>query len=174
VQSSPILYVFGAGHVSRQIVPLAAHVGFKVVVTDDRQDFADAARFPAAREVLHLPYEDVLSGFTVDEASYVVIVTRGHTHDKEVLAQALKTKAKYIGMIGSKRKRNIIYGKLLDEGFTEEDLRRVHSPIGLEIKAETPEEIAVSIVAELIQERAGTGKSQRVGVRDPFSREKNE
>ena len=91
----------------------------------------------------------------VDESSFLVIVTRGHMHDKTVLAQALKTKAKYIGMIGSSRKRKLIYEKLMDEGFSEEDLLRVHSPIGLEIGAETPVEIAVSIVAELIKVRAG-------------------
>jgi xanthine dehydrogenase accessory factor len=84
-----------------------------------------------------------------------VSVTRGHSYDKEVLAQALKTNARYIGMIGSRRKRDIIYAKLLEEGFTGEDIARVHSPIGLTIGAETPEEIAVSIVGELIQERAG-------------------
>ncbi|MBW2023322.1 MAG: XdhC family protein, partial [Deltaproteobacteria bacterium] len=92
--------------------------------------------------------------FPVDEDSYLVIVTRGHVQDKNVLAQALRTDAKYIGMIGSKRKRDIIYEKLLEQGFSQDDLARVHSPIGLEIGAETPEEIAVSIVAELIKVRA--------------------
>jgi xanthine dehydrogenase accessory factor len=91
----------------------------------------------------------------VNESSYLVIVTRGHIHDKNVLAQALKTDARYIGMIGSSRKRNIIYEKLIEEGFTRKELSGVHSPIGLEIGAETPEEIAVSIVAELIKVRAG-------------------
>ena len=93
--------------------------------------------------------------FEIHDLSYLVIVTRGHMHDKNVLAQALKTKAGYIGMIGSSRKRNIIYEKLLEEGFTQEDLSRVHSPIGLDIGAETPEEIAVSIVAEMIKVRRG-------------------
>jgi xanthine dehydrogenase accessory factor len=91
----------------------------------------------------------------VDRFSYLVIVTRGHMHDYGVLAQSLKTEARYIGMIGSSRKKKIIYEQLLKDGFTEEDLRRVHSPIGLGIGAETPEEIAVSIVAELIKVRAG-------------------
>jgi len=155
VVSDAVLYVFGAGHVSRQIVPLASHVGFQVVVIDDRADFANTRHFPEARDIYPLPFEDVIERFEIHDLSYLVIVTRGHMHDKNVLAQALKTKAGYIGMIGSSRKRNIIYEKLLEEGFTKKDLSRVHSPIGLDIGAETPEEIAVSIVAELIKVRRG-------------------
>ncbi len=155
VVANPILFIFGGGHVSQQIVPLAARVGFSVTVIDDRGDFADPHLFPEAREVLERRFEDVMDGLPVDGSSYLVIVTRGHSYDKEVLAQALKTNARYIGMIGSRRKRDIIYAKLLEEGFTGEDIARVHSPIGLTIGAETPEEIAVSIVGELIQERAG-------------------
>jgi xanthine dehydrogenase accessory factor len=155
VVSDAVLYVFGAGHVSRQIVPLASHVGFQVVVIDDRADFASTRHFPEARDIYPLPFEDVMERFEIHNLSYLVIVTRGHMHDKNVLAQALKTKAGYIGMIGSSRKRNIIYEKLLEEGFTKKDLSRVQSPIGLDIGAETPEEIAVSIVAELIKVRRG-------------------
>jgi xanthine dehydrogenase accessory factor len=155
IVSSPVLYVFGAGHVSRQIVPLAALVDFQVVVIDDREDFANAEYFPEAGDIHQCPFEGVMDRLPVDESSFLVIVTRGHMHDKTVLAQALRTKAKYIGMIGSSRKRKVIYEKLMDEGFSKEDLSRVHSPIGLEIGAETPVEIAVSIVAELIKVRAG-------------------
>jgi xanthine dehydrogenase accessory factor len=153
--SEPILYVFGGGHVSLQIVPLAASVGFKVVVVDDRAEFADPDNFPQAWKVHEYPFEGVLDKFSVDESSYFVIVTRGHIHDKTVLSQALRTPAKYIGMIGSRRKRNMIYDALLKEGFTQDDIDRVHAPIGLDIGAETPEEIAVSIVGELIKVRAG-------------------
>ena len=153
--SEPILYVFGGGHVSLQIVPLAARVGFKVVVVDDRAEFADPGNFPEAWKVHQFPFEGVLDRFPVDESSYFVIVTRGHIHDKAVLTQALRKPAKYVGMIGSRRKRNMIYEALLKEGFTKADIDRVHAPIGLDIGAETPEEIAVSIVAELIQVRAG-------------------
>ena len=155
VMSDPVLYVFGGGHVSSQIVPLAGRVGFKVVVVDDRPEFADPVKFPEAMKVYHCPFEGVLDKFTVDESSYLVIVTRGHIHDKTVIAQSLKTGAKYIGMIGSRRKTAIIYNKLLEEGFTQDDLDRVHSPIGIDIGAETPEEISISIVAELIRVRAG-------------------
>lgn len=147
--------LFGAGHVAQPTAHLAALCGFRVVVLDDRQTFAHPSRFPDADEVRAVHnFERALDEVTVDKDSFIIIVTRGHLHDKTVLAQALKTNAVYIGMIGSKRKRDKIYQKLLEEGFTEADLKRVHSPIGLAIKAETPTEIAVSIVAELIQIRA--------------------
>jgi len=150
-----VLYVFGGGHVSQQIVPFAARVDFPVVVIDDREEFANPRLFPDAQETLAMEFPGLMQKLPIDEAAYLVIVTRGHMHDKTVLEQALRTNARYIGMIGSRRKRDIIYRKLLEEGFTEEDLARVHAPIGLDIGAETPAEIAVSIVAELIVARAG-------------------
>jgi len=153
--SKPVLYVFGGGHVSEQMVPLAARVDFRVVVIDDRLEYANKIKFPDATEVHQFSFDGVMKRLPVDESSYLVIVTRGHRQDKDVLAQALKTDAKYIGMIGSSRKRNIIFEKLIEEGFGKEEFLRVCSPIGLEIGAETPQEIAVSIVAELIKERAG-------------------
>jgi xanthine dehydrogenase accessory factor len=155
--SEPMLYVFGGGHVSSQIVPLASRVGFKVAVIDDRLEFADPTKFPEAAEVHHYPFEGVIQKLHVNEASYLVIVTRGHIHDKAVLSQCLKTNAKYIGMIGSRRKIAMVYDKLREEGCTQKDIDRVYAPVGLEIGAETPEEIAVSIVAELISVRAGRG-----------------
>jgi len=155
ILSDPVLYIFGGGHVSAQIIPLASKVGFKVMVIDDRPEFADPKKFPDAAKVHQFAFEGVLAKISVDESSYLVIVTRGHIHDKSVLEQCLRTKAKYIGMIGSRRKKAMIYEKLLEEGFTKADLDRVHAPIGLDIGAETPEEIAVSIVGELIQVRAG-------------------
>jgi len=158
VAADPTLYVFGGGHVASQIVPLAARVGFQVVVVDDRAEFADPVRFPEAHKVIQAPYEGLMERFSVDPASYLVIVTRGHSYDKEVLAQALDTKARYVGMIGSSRKIGIIFDRLREEGASQERLDRVHAPIGIDIGAETPEEIAVSIVAELIKVRAGGGK----------------
>lgn len=157
VVSSPVLYIFGAGHVSREIAPLASRVGFHVVVVDDREDFADPDYFPTAQEVCCIPFEGSLERFPIGRDDFLVIVTRGHLHDKTVLAQALETDARYLGMIGSTRKRDIIYQKLKDEGFTDEHLSRVHCPIGLEIGADTPSEIAVSIVAELIQAKSESG-----------------
>jgi len=158
VMKEPVLYIFGGGHVSLQIVPLAARVGFRVVVIDDRPEFVDPKKFPDAAEVHEYPFEGVLDRLQVDGSSYLVIVTRGHMHDRTVLTQSLRCDAKYIGMIGSRRKKAILYKKLLEEGFTQDELDRVYSPIGLDIGGETPEEIAVSIVAELIKVRAGIGE----------------
>ncbi len=150
-------YIFGAGHVSRSLAAFTRAVGFWTVVLDDRAEYASAARFPGADELVVLDsFEDALCRIQVDGDSFIVIVTRGHLNDQVVLAQALKTGAGYIGMIGSRRKCALIFQALLKEGFTQEDLRqRVHAPIGLPIEAETPEEIGISIVAEMIQVRAG-------------------
>lgn len=155
----PALYLLGAGHVSCATGALAATVGFRVVVVDDRADFANAERFPAASEIRVIDSFENAFGpegpESVDELDSIVIVTRGHLHDKIVLGQALKTPARYVGMIGSTRKRNAIYEALMKEGVSRESIARCHSPIGLSIGAQTPEEIAVSIVAELIADRAG-------------------
>jgi xanthine dehydrogenase accessory factor len=150
------VFLFGAGHVSQQVADIAALVKFRVVVLDDRREYANQQRFPNADQIIVLlSFEQAFNGLEIDSDSYVVIVTRGHLHDKTVLEQALRTKAGYIGMIGSRRKRDILYQTLLSEGFTQEDIDRVHCPIGLNIGGDTPEEIAVSITAELIKMRSG-------------------
>ncbi len=154
IASDPVLYFFGAGHVSFQAVPLARRVGFRVFVIDDRPEFADPLKFPDAERVLNFPYQDVLKLFPVDRSSFIVIATRSHSCDEIVLAQALRTDAGYVGMLGGRRKISTIFGNLLKEGFTEDDFNRVHSPIGIDIGAETPEEIALSIVSELVKVRA--------------------
>ncbi len=152
------VYLFGAGHVSRPVAELASTVDFRTVVLDDRAEFANNERFPKADRVIVIPsYENLFEGLEIERDSYLVIVTRGHLHDKTVLEQSLRTKAGYIGMIGSKRKQHLLYEELLGKGFTEDDLKRVHNPIGLDIHAETPEEIAVSIVAQLILVRSQIG-----------------
>lgn len=153
--SDPVLYVFGAGHVSSQVVPLARRVGFKVTVIDDRNEFANTRNFPEAENVFNYPYDDVIRRFSIDKSSFIVIATRSHSCDEMVLGQALRTDAGYIGMIGSRRKISVIYNNLVGEGFSDSDFIRVHSPIGIEIGAETPEEIALSIVSELVKVRAG-------------------
>lgn len=155
--SPATVYILGAGHISQQLAPLAQTIGFAVVVLDDRPEFANRERFAGADQVIVLDsFERALDGLPISAGSHVVIVTRGHLHDKTVLAQALRTPAGYIGMIGSRHKRELIYRELIEqEGFTERDLARVHAPIGLAIGAESPEEIAVSIAAQLIQARAG-------------------
>ncbi|WP_027720358.1 XdhC family aldehyde oxidoreductase maturation factor [Maridesulfovibrio zosterae] len=152
----PDLFIFGAGHVSRPTAELASSVNFHTVVLDDRADFANTDRFPYAGEIHVLPdFDNCFAGLEVNENSYIIIVTRGHLHDKTVLGQALKTPARYVGMIGSTKKRNAIYDALREEGIAQIEIDRCNCPIGLSIGAQTPEEIAVSIVAELIQKRAG-------------------
>ncbi len=147
-------FIFGAGHVSRSLAEFAKAVGFWTVVLDDRADYATPERFPTADERVVLEsFSDSLSKIEVEPDSFIVIVTRGHLHDQTVLTQALKSRAAYIGMIGSRRKCGLIFDELRKEGFSEADIRRVHAPIGLSIEAETPEEIGISIVAEMIQVR---------------------
>ena len=153
------VYLFGAGHVSQEVAELAGRVAFQAVVLDDRAEFANRERFPSAGAVLVLnSFTDCLAGLEIDQDSYLVIVTRGHTHDKTVLAQALRTEAGYIGMLGSRKKSVEIRKALVSEGFSESNVARVHCPIGIEIGAATIAEIGVSIVAELIQARAARKK----------------
>jgi xanthine dehydrogenase accessory factor len=148
------LYCFGAGHVAVPTAHLAAIVGFRAVVTDDRAEYANAERFPEASEIRVIrDYTKAFDGLEIDEDSFIVIVTRGHQYDREVLESSLKTKAGYIGMISSRKKRQAIYEYLMARGVKKERLEQVHSPIGINIGGETPEEIAVSIVAEMIKVR---------------------
>jgi xanthine dehydrogenase accessory factor len=151
--SEPTVYIFGAGHISQQLSPLAKRVQFKVVVIDDREMFANRERFPEADEVIVSGFEKCFDRFHIDPSSYIVIVTRGHLYDGSVLEQAIETDARYIGMIGSKKKIRTLYQNLIGKGVPKETLDRVHAPIGIDINSETPEEIGVSIVAELIKVR---------------------
>jgi xanthine dehydrogenase accessory factor len=145
-----LLYVFGAGHVAKNLCQVAADAGFELIVTDDRTSYATKERFPAAREVHALDFDDAMRKIEPSEASYVVIVTRGHRDDMRLLRWAVQTRARYIGMIGSKRKVIGIFKTLQEEGLPAHLFDRVHAPIGLDIGAVTPEEIAVAITAELI------------------------
>ncbi|KPJ97871.1 MAG: hypothetical protein AMJ60_10065 [Desulfobacterales bacterium SG8_35] len=149
------VYLIGAGHVSKEIALLTRQLGFRTLVFDDREDFANTERFPGVDGVyVCKDFAGIFEEFSVIPGSYIIIVTRGHRFDKEVLAQALGTEAAYIGMIGSRKKRKTIYQALLSEGFAQSALDQVHCPIGLSIAAETPAEIGVSVAAELIQHRA--------------------
>lgn len=148
------IYLFGAGHVSQKLTEVMKMLDFKTVVLDDRREFANKERFKTADKIIILStFDDILKHIDINDQSYVVIITRGHAYDKDILAQALETNAKYIGMIGSKTKRSFIYNQLKDEGYSQSELDRVFCPIGLEISAQTPEEIAISIAAELIKIR---------------------
>lgn len=153
VAPAATLVIFGGGHLSGEIVPLAKRVHFHVTVVDDRPIFANRDRFPEADEVLMSEFEDAFERIAIDDNTFVVIVTRGHLHDRLCLEKSLATDAAYIGMIGSKAKIKKTYDALVEAGVERERLERVHSPIGLFIHARLPEEIAVSIVAELIEER---------------------
>lgn len=149
------VYIFGGGHVSRALVPVIAAVGFRPVVYDDRPEFADPALFPQAEKVLSGDFTKIGERITLTADDYVVIMTRGHQADYEVLEQTLRSGVKYLGCIGSRRKLALCRERLLAAGFTAEEYGAVHAPIGLSIGAETPEEIAVSVAAELIAVRAG-------------------
>ncbi|MDI6767103.1 MAG: XdhC family protein [Bacteroidota bacterium] len=149
------LIIFGGGHVSKFVSQTAAMAGFRVTVVDDREKYANANRFPEAVNTIVTDYNSAFENLNVTQSTYIVIVTRGHKYDEIVLEQAVKTTAKYIGMIGSKRKVLTTYEHLRERGVTDEMLNRVHAPIGLDISAVTAEEIAISIVAELIRVRRG-------------------
>jgi xanthine dehydrogenase accessory factor len=153
IVSSSLLYLFGAGHVSQYVSRVAAMVDFNVVVIDDRSDFANDERFPEAQEIIVDDFLSVFDRLTFHGNEYVAILTRGHKHDALVLEEVMKKPTRYVGMIGSKRKTKLILDHLREKGFEENALKAVHAPIGLGIEAETPQEIAVSIVAEMIKVR---------------------
>jgi len=147
---SPLLYIFGAGHVGINIYNVALIAGFDIVVVDDREAFANRERFPGALNIHNGDMDQVMSQLTPPAESYIAIVTRGHRHDLRVLRWAVETEACYIGMIGSERKVRTVFEQLENEGVLHESFDRVYAPIGLQIGAVTPEEIAISVVAELI------------------------
>jgi len=148
----PMLYVFGGGHVSMAVAKAASAAGFGIGIVDDRETFANAGRFPMA-STIHTSYDDAFAKIHPNASNYLLIVTRGHKEDMRVLAWAVRTEARYIGMIGSKRKVLSVYKALENDGYKPEEFGRVFAPMGLEIGALSPEEIAVSIVAELIAVR---------------------
>ncbi len=150
---TPTVFIFGGGHISLFVSKIGAMVGFQVAVIDDRAEFANAERFPEARQVIADKFPLAFPRLKVNRSGYLVIVTRGHAGDQEVLEWALTTEARYIGMIGSKKKIRTLYRNLEAKGITPERFERVFAPIGLDIGALTPEEIAVAIVGQMIQVR---------------------
>ena len=152
-------YIFGGGHVAYALEPVLRHVDFKTVVIDDREEYANPQRYPHADKTIAIDsFDNAFEQIETDEDSYIIIVTRGHRGDMQVLREALKQKYAYLGMIGSRRKNKLLYDRLLEEGVEQSALDTVHAPIGLKIGSETPEEIAISIVAEIIQVRSQTEK----------------
>jgi xanthine dehydrogenase accessory factor len=148
-----LLYIFGAGHVAYNLYKVAKIAGFEVVVIDDRESYANTERFPDAREVIADDFERVTQRLDVPESAYIVIVTRGHRDDMRILRWAVNLNTRYLGMIGSRRKTISIYKELEQEGISADKFANIHAPVGLEIGAVTPEEIAVAIVAEMIAVR---------------------
>ena len=152
------LLVIGAGHIAVPLHEIGKILGFEVIVVDDREDYATAERFPHADEVHCIPFRTVPAQLAIDRTTYLVLVTRAHEHDEEVLRQVADSPAPYIGMIGSKRRVLTVYRRLLEEGITPEQLGRVYAPVGLAINARTPQEIAVAVMAEIVSvKRHGEG-----------------
>jgi len=165
LEGQPRLLVAGAGHISRVIARIVVPLGFEVHVIDDRSDYANEQRFPKPVQTHVGDIAETLKSMPIDGGTYIVIVTRGHNHDEAALEAVLDAPAKYVGMIGSRRKIKVIYDDLKHAGATDEQLARVHAPIGMDIGAVTTEEIGISIAAELIQTRRA---SRRQAVEGPF------
>jgi xanthine dehydrogenase accessory factor len=149
------LLIIGAGHVGKALATIGNICGFSVEIVDDRPEYASAERFPEADRITCGRFDEVLNGYPIGENSYVVCVTRGHKHDETSLRLVAASAAAYVGMIGSKRRVGAVLQHLIEEGLDRAAVERVHTPIGLDIGAETPEEIAVSIMAEIIRVRRG-------------------
>jgi len=152
-------FIFGAGHVGKALEPILRYLNFATKIIDDRPEFANAVNFPDAEEVIVIDsFSDAYQKIKTDENSYIVILTRGHSGDYDVLKQALTSPSSYIGMIGSKKKVAEVFRMLREDGFSQEKLDKIYSPIGENIFAETPEEIAISIAGEMIKVRSGHGE----------------
>ena len=153
VQPRPTLLIAGAGHVGQALCHLGKWLGFDIAIVDDRTNFASEERLPEADEIIIGDIAEELRKYPVDHLTYAVIVTRGHQHDEEALHSVVESNARYVGLIGSRRKIKLIYDDLRDAGIPEERLAKVYAPIGLDINSKTVPEIAVSIAAQLIQVR---------------------
>jgi xanthine dehydrogenase accessory factor len=164
----PRLVVFGAGHVGARVAEAASFAGWHVTVVDDRADFADPSRMPFADRVVTCEFHDVIASARFDADTYVVIATRGHQHDAVIASQVAPLPLRYIGMLGSRRKAALTAKQLREWDVTEESIGRIHAPVGMAIGADTPEEIAVSVVAEMIAVRRAAS-SRRGGIDAPFA-----
>jgi xanthine dehydrogenase accessory factor len=162
ISKLPALVIFGAGHLSYYIAGYAKSVHFRVTVCDDRSEYANSRRFPDADDIIVEDFGRIPDKIRIDGDSFIVIVTRGHKYDELILEQAIKTNARYIGMIGSKRKTLMILERLKQKGFPEKLLSRIYSPIGISIGAVTPQEIALSIICELVKIRR-LGHAPQIG-----------
>jgi xanthine dehydrogenase accessory factor len=161
------LVIAGGGHVGKALSTIAAMCGFRVTIVDDRPEYADPDRFPEADEVIRGRFDEVLAGYPIDGSTYVVAVTRGHRHDEISLRAVVGRGAAYVGMIGSKRRAKAVLQHLVEDGANRAAVDSIHTPIGLDIGAETPEEIAVAIMGEIIQVRRRATRA-KVTTKHPF------
>jgi xanthine dehydrogenase accessory factor len=160
IEGTPVLCLFGAGHVAQPLARMAKACGFRVELVDDRVKFANADRFPDADLIVVDPFGEAASKMTLGANSYAIVVTRGHKGDAEALRAVLGRGLRFVGLLGSRPKVVHIFAALREQGVSAEELAAVHAPLGLEIGAQTPEEIAVSILAEMIAVRRGVDPSQ--------------
>ena len=159
----PQLVLCGGGHVSNAIAPMAKKLGFRVFITDDRKEFANKERFPEADMLVDLKPEDAFPELPINRNTFIIIATRGHRYDNVALAAAVDTSARYVGLLGSKRKTVLIYEDLIRSGVDVERVKQIRSPVGLDIHARTPDEIAVSIIAEILMFKlGGTGAPMKI------------
>ena len=159
----PQLVICGGGHVSRALASLAKPLEFRLFITDDREEFANQNRFPEADIVVNDKPEDALPTLPINPNTFIVVATRGHRYDNTALLAAAKTSAKYVGLMGSKRKTILIYEDLMRSELTKDRIKEIRSPIGLDIRARTPEEIAISIMSEILMFRlGGTGSPMKL------------
>ncbi len=159
----PTIILCGGGHISKAISSLASTLGFKIIITDDRKEFANLERFPEAKDIYLGKPEDILKEIDINRNNFIIIATRGHRHDNVALQAAIDTNAHYIGLLGSKRKTILIYKELLQLGYDLSRIKEIHAPIGLDIHGTSPTEIAVSIMSEILMVRyGGTGQSMKI------------
>jgi xanthine dehydrogenase accessory factor len=166
LQAKPTLLIAGAGHVGQPLAELGHLLGFRIIVADDRSEYANVARFPKADELVVTPLDELVDRVKITCSTFVVIVTRGHEHDQAVLRQVVRSPAAYVGMIGSRHKVRAVFDRLLADGIRKEELARVYAPIGLRTGGQSPAEIAVSILAEVVSVQHGASG-------EPLSRRDN-
>jgi xanthine dehydrogenase accessory factor len=162
VMLEPHLVILGAGHVGKTLSKLARFSGFRVTVVDDRAEFANRENVPDASDIVVDPFERAFDRVPVDKTTFIVVATRGHNHDLDAVKAALRTDAHYLGLLGSRRKKGLLFQALAESGFSKQDIDRVIIPVGVPIGSVTPEEIAVSIMAQIIEKRRQHGQA-RVG-----------
>ncbi|MFC2167250.1 XdhC family protein [Acidobacteriota bacterium] len=153
IEAPPRMIIFGAGHIALPLTRIGKTVGFRIVVVDDREEFASRDRFPEADDVKVMDFDKSADLLNIDSTTYLVLITRGHKHDEIILRSKTCEKAVYIGMIGSKRRSSSVLASLKRDGYSQKFIDRIHTPIGVNIGSQTPEEIALSIAAEVVKVR---------------------